>query len=123
MGFFDRPPPEPEPPMPPRPGRMKPEAALAGVVAEELLLPAEFLRLGVQFADGSVATHLDRSPFRRPDAWPLPPPGPVGFICQWPAQGIAESRVEIDARLILAAAARAVDLWTEDGQASDREEP
>lgn len=97
--------------------------------------PAEFLRLGVQFADGRVATNLNRPPFR-PDAqpagplllpdggggggrrydmtywvWPLPPPGPVAFICQWPAHGIPESRVEIDAQLILDAAARAVDLW------------
>ncbi len=199
MSFFDRlPPVPPREPEPPRPAWMKPEAALAGVVAEELLLartddtaiaitglmayrtgfdfilsavlrredrrghmfdpglhhlrgrhhdeplPAEFLRLGVQFADGGVATNLDQRPFPAPDAepagpvllpdggggggrrydmrywvWPLPPPGPLAFVCQWPAHGIPESRVEIDARLVLDAAARAIDLWPEDHQASD----
>jgi hypothetical protein len=178
---------------------MKPEAALAGVVAEELLLvrtdsaaiaitgllayptgfefmlstvlrresrraamfdpglqhhwhvhhgdepvPDQFLRLGIQFADGSVATNLDRRAFMSPQSdpvgtvlladggggggrrydmrywvWPLPPPGPLTFVCQWPAYGIAESRVDIDAQLILDAAARAVQLWPEEADASD----
>jgi hypothetical protein len=198
MSFFDRLPPAPPPePEPPRPVWTKPEAALAGVVAEELLLartddaaiaitgllayhtgfefilgavlrredrrglmfdpglhhwsgrhddeplPAEFLRMGVQFADAGVATNLGRPPFPPPDAepagplllpeggggggrrydirywvWPLPPPGSVAFVCQWPAHGIPESRVEIDAQLILDAATRAIDLWPEDGRAS-----
>jgi hypothetical protein len=39
---------------------------------------------------------------------PLPPPGPLAFVCAWPARGIPETRVEIDAGLILAAAAAAV---------------
>jgi hypothetical protein len=39
--------------------------------------------------------------------WPLPPPGPVAFVCQWPAVGIPLSRQEIDAQLILDASARA----------------
>jgi hypothetical protein len=46
--------------------------------------------------------------------WPLPPAGPVTFICQWSALGIEESRGEIDARLILDAAGRAVQLWPQD---------
>ena len=36
---------------------------------------------------------------------PLPPPGPLAFVCAWPGRGIPESRVEIDARRILEAAA------------------
>jgi hypothetical protein len=32
-------------------------------------------------------------------------------VCEWPARGIAESRVEIDAGSILEAAGRAVTLW------------
>src|SRR2546430_3515945 len=47
--------------------------------------------------------------------WPLPPPGPVAFVCEWPAFGIPESRAELDARPILDAAARALGLWPEDG--------
>jgi hypothetical protein len=51
--------------------------------------------------------------------WPLPPAGPVTFVCQWPALGIPESRADVDAELILDAAARAVQLWPEDDQSSD----
>ena len=100
-------------------------------------LPDEFLRFGVQFADGRKATNLDRAPYdaeQAPDrpvldqhagggggavwdmeywVWPLPPPGPFAFVCAWPARGIPESRAEIDAGSILEAAARAVTLWPE----------
>ena len=43
--------------------------------------------------------------------WGLPPPGPLAFVCEWPARGIPESRVEIDAGLVLEAAGRAVPIW------------
>jgi hypothetical protein len=46
--------------------------------------------------------------------WPLPPAGPLAFVCEWPGRGIAESRMEPDARLILEAAGRAVTLWPDD---------
>ena len=46
-------------------------------------------------------------------AWPLPPAGPLEFICQWPTFGIAETRVSIDAQLILDAARRSVQAWPE----------
>ena len=39
--------------------------------------------------------------------WPLPPRGPRAFVCQWPAAGIPLTRHELDAQLILDAAARA----------------
>ncbi len=99
-------------------------------------LPDELLRFGVQFADGAKATNLDR---RSPGGdgepegpvlleqggsgygthaweadewvWPLPPPGPLAFVCEWPARAIPESRVEIDAGLVLEAAGRAVPIW------------
>ena len=29
--------------------------------------------------------------------WGLPPPGPLAFVCRWPAGGVAASGVEIDA--------------------------
>jgi hypothetical protein len=44
-------------------------------------------------------------------AWPLPPKGPLEFVCQWPMYGMAETRVGIDAQLILDAAQRSVRLW------------
>jgi hypothetical protein len=45
--------------------------------------------------------------------WPLPPAGPLEFVCEWPAFGMTESRVGIDAQLILDAAQRNVRLWPE----------
>jgi hypothetical protein len=45
--------------------------------------------------------------------WPLPPAGPLEFVCEWPAFGIAESRATIDGQLILDAAGRSVLLWPE----------
>ena len=47
-------------------------------------------------------------------AWPLPPAGPLEFICQWPVYGIGETKVGIDAQLILDAARRSIQLWPED---------
>jgi hypothetical protein len=43
----------------------------------------------------------------------LPPPGPLAFVCAWPARGIPESRVEIDAGLVLEAAALSAPIWPE----------
>ena len=101
-------------------------------------LPDELLRFGVQFADGRKATNLDRpdyDPEHEPDhpvlfqhggggggqawdmeqwVWPLPPPGPLAFVCEWPARGIGESRAEIGAGSILEAAGRALTFWPDD---------
>lgn len=46
-------------------------------------------------------------------AWPLPPSGPLEFICHWPTLGIGETRVRIDAQVILDAAQRGIRLWPE----------
>jgi hypothetical protein len=46
--------------------------------------------------------------------WPLPPSGPLEFLCQWPVYGIGETRISIDGQLILDAARRSVQLWPED---------
>src|SRR4029453_7941109 len=95
-------------------------------------LPDELLRFGVQLADGRKATNLDNPAPRlgagggEPDppvlveigargfgrsrwdaeqwVWPLPPPGPFAFVCEWPGRGIALSRAEIHAGVILQAA-------------------
>jgi hypothetical protein len=96
-------------------------------------------RLGLQFADGTkvigqhggsgppgeaepagpiLRTYLGggspRSSFWRWWAWPLPPAGPVEFVCVWPALEIPETRAGLDAQLILDAAARSVRLWPEE---------
>jgi hypothetical protein len=98
-----------------------------------------FLRFGVQFADGGKATNLDRRPLTddgEPEApalieqgssgygtsawdteewlWPLPPPGPLAFVCEWPGRGIGLSRAEIGGESILEAAGRAVTLWPDE---------
>jgi hypothetical protein len=95
------------------------------------VLPPQLLRIGVQFADGRTATNIgghDR-PVGGPVMWPLrggargggeesrfqqgywvsplPPPGPVGFVCEWPAVEIGVARQEIDAQLIRDAAEKA----------------
>jgi hypothetical protein len=91
------------------------------------------LRLEVRFADGRAA---DNNPRRWPRTsgnevpdpprlyqstsgpdgghvwlWGLPPPGPLTFACEWPAQQLPPSQVELDAGLVLEAAARATSLW------------
>ena len=95
------------------------------------VLPPQLLRIGVQYADGRAATNIgghdspvggpvmqalrgggrggqDGSEFHQ-SYWvsPLPPPGPVAVICEWPAGQIPVVRREIDARSILDAAERA----------------
>jgi hypothetical protein len=105
-------------------------------------LPDELLRFGVQFADGGKATNLD-PPHPRDDGepdgpvlveqgasgygtsawdteewvWPLPPPGPLAFVCEWPGRGIGLSRAEIAAEEIRRAAGRAVTLWPDEPEA------
>lgn len=111
-------------------------------------LDPSLLRLGIEFSDGSRATNLDeRLSFPvagEPDAppagpvlapsrgggggggrwnhgfwvWPLPPEGPLAFVCEWPVAAISETRKEIDSALIRNAATRAVVLWPEDERRS-----
>jgi hypothetical protein len=112
-------------------------------------VPDDFLRLGVQFSDGSSATNLDPLSRRLPASgdtpagpllmpggggggvsrhemrfwvWPLPPPGALGFVCEWPSHGIGETRVEVDAQLLLDAAVQAVPLWPDD-EVTAKDEP
>jgi hypothetical protein len=95
------------------------------------------LRLEVRFADGRRADNDPRS-WPRPSGdqlpdppllyqstigrdgghvwlWGLPPPGPLTFACEWPAQQIPPSQAVVDAGLVLAAAARAQTLWPDQG--------
>jgi len=104
-------------------------------------LPPEVLRLGIQLADGAKATNIDSPLFGRgPDEppappvlmprgggggghrwdvsfwlWPLPRPGQLTLVCEWPARGIELTRVDVDAGALLEAAQRATPLWPDGG--------
>ncbi len=92
-------------------------------------------RFGIAFSDGTKVTgHLHRpagapgQPSLQPRGggsggrrfaqgyWcqPLPPPGPVRFVCRWLDQGVEEVALELEARLILDAAAHATTIWSDD---------
>jgi hypothetical protein len=103
-------------------------------------LSEEHLRFGVQFSNGAKATNVG-PPMNMPTppgtlgpwlvshsgqaseglvqttywVWPLPPPGPLEFVAEWPRNAIPLTRHSIDADVILEAAARCVPLWPEDG--------
>lgn len=98
--------------------------------------PPEVFRLELHFSDGTTARNFGTPPTPHPLAerpsWPilfagagmaggdrseqeywvspLPPAGPLTFVCEWPANGVPRTRAEIDAGLIVDAAARAEQL-------------
>jgi hypothetical protein len=100
-------------------------------------LDPELFRFGVEFADGRKATNLGY-PFQRQQEdvdpsrpvlvprgssgggrswqmnwwlWPLPPPGPLAVVCEWPAQKIPLTRHELDSSPLLEAATEVEPLW------------
>lgn len=99
------------------------------------LLTDQFLRFGVEFSDGRRANNVEVHSFcdeKEPAKpvlqsrgggggaadwhqdywlWPLPPPGPMMFVCEWPSEGIPETRAELDANLIIAASAEGLSIW------------
>ena len=107
-------------------------------------IPDEMLRFGVEFADGRRATKTGGRGARRADTepagpvlnggsggggggrwraamflWPLPPPGRLVLVCEWPAAGIPLTRTEIDARAVLEAALRAQVIFEDHPGADD----
>jgi hypothetical protein len=98
------------------------------------------LRWGFEFADGRRATSVDPWPDpvdaqRTPERpvlsgggggggaravdrdywlWPLPPPGALTVVLQWPQLGIEQTTSRIDADQIVAAATRAQPIWPSD---------
>ena len=96
------------------------------------------LRFGLQLADGSKVfgrhPRRPRGPDTEPEgpllqafalggtplsflsrwwAWPLPPKGALDFVTEWPAYGLPESRISLDAGMILDAAQHSIQLWPE----------
>ena len=96
--------------------------------------PGESLRVGVVFADGRRSLVENFSPRAAASTgdvrlvpmggggtqtrfdqryWvePLPPPGPLGIVVEWDRRQLAETRADLDAGAIVAAASRAETLW------------
>lgn len=94
----------------------------------------QMLRFGIAFADGRKASNVGglTRPGEEPKGpvlwgmgggggggrwhqdfwmWPLPPEGPLSFVCEWPAAGIALTRVDVDSQPLRDAAARARALF------------
>lgn len=46
--------------------------------------------------------------------WPLPPDGPLSFVCEWPAADIGLSRANVERTLLRDAASRSQTLWAQD---------
>ncbi len=107
------------------------------------VLSDEHLRIGVEFADGRKATNVGppmwsvaagtKGPMLHPGdggaghsmanttywAWPLPPPGPLAFVCEWPQYDVRLTRREIDSQLLIEAASRAIELWPDEEPAGE----
>ena len=103
--------------------------------------PASGFRWGFELADGRRATNVDPFEDLYPEnpaegwvpsrpvlnggggggsrhsverdqwLWPLPPPGRLRVVCQWPDQGIELTTTDLDAEPFIEAAGRAVPLW------------
>ncbi len=43
--------------------------------------------------------------------WPLPPPGELTFVCEWPGLSIPETRLTVDVTPVCDAAKQAIVLW------------
>jgi hypothetical protein len=67
--------------------------------------------LRFQFTTSSGADRTGRSWNSQVWVGPLPPPGPLAFVYEWPDYGIELTRHEIDAQPIIDAAARSKPLW------------
>lgn len=99
-------------------------------------VPDEFVRFGLEFPDGCSVTNLgerrgvtgdatgsahgldarggsgtDLEEEQQFWAWPVPTTGTLAMVCEWPAHGIAETRIEINAAEIYEASQRATLVW------------
>jgi hypothetical protein len=92
----------------------------------------------VEFADGRKATSLDRGGMLPEEETakpvlarhggsadetlheqhfglaPVPPAGPMWFVCEWPAFDVPVTKAEVDASVIRHAASRALVVWPGD---------
>lgn len=100
---------------------------------------SHLLRAGIQFSDGAKATtevpSFDSADDGTPDGpvlrlgggggggrswhvtfwlWPLPPEGPLALVVEGPSQAVPETRLELSADPLRAAAVYATVLWPDD---------
>jgi hypothetical protein len=96
------------------------------------------LRFGIEFADGRRVSNVGGRGhgLDEPDGpvlwgmgggggggrwhqdfwvWPLPPAGPLSFVCEWPAAEIALTRVDVDGQVLTEAAGRAREMFPDRG--------
>lgn len=45
--------------------------------------------------------------------WPLPPPGPIEFECEWPRAGVSPVKAIIEGEAIRQASERSISLWSD----------
>ena len=100
-------------------------------------IPPEKFRFGIQFPDGAKATNTEHRYFGLEEdeeptpptlwerggggggeqwkqgswVWPLPPPQPFDFVCEWPVAEIPLTRVKVDGSAVVDASRRAEVLW------------
>jgi hypothetical protein len=123
-------------------GRSHPDRTLSDRGFRDLFHPEvdgmDRLLIGIQFADGGKATNVGhRHPTSSDDVgpvligggggggggrfdfsfwvWPLPPEGPLTFVCRWDGEGVELTSAEVDAAAIRAASAHSERLWPEQG--------
>jgi len=133
--FFRPPEPPPEPePTPLQPAWMGPPENEIGVAVALRLLLARTEKVAVALTNAAAFSNVARFPgFDEPQEgpvliqrgggggerfwsfgywlWPLPPPGSLTAVVEWPSEGIPLTRVELDAAALLEAAAESEQLW------------
>jgi hypothetical protein len=106
-------------------------------------LTPEVFRFGVEYPDGRKATNVGFAFPSGPEEpagpvlmerggggggmtwswnywlWPLPPPGLLRVVLEWPAESVPQTDIELDGAVLAAAAADVEVLWPADDPPSD----
>jgi len=92
--------------------RLRDEAPRFGIVWPDatVVLPDAGLPAATDQPDGPCLVDRGDSYW----LWPLPPPGKLTLLLDWPAMGIQETTTEIDTRILSEARAEVVHLWDDD---------
>lgn len=132
---------------PPGFGRYGLHHVLDGWRAGEVDL-AQRLLFGIEYADGRRASNVDHAAWpsgpvaddepvltsggssssdltHDASFWlsPLPPDGPLAFVCSWPTVGVPERRVVLEGADLTSAGARALVLWPYEPEVEPEQPP